>query len=357
MTAATANHCDHGRYVDDGEHCDECPPDERGPIHWPTFWSRPKPVDPWLCEPLVPRGRASHVFAPRGAGKSALLLAVAAGLATGRRVLDTPAGPGVKVAYVDREMTLDDLEERLVELGYGPDDDLSKLSYWVDPPFSKLDTELGGMNFTAWVLDCEAELVVVDSISRCIAGEENGNDTYDALYEHAIAPLKRAGVASLWAGNSGKDLDRGSRGGSRKEDVLDLIWRLERGDQGTVRLTATKRRSSWIPERLDLQRVVDDDDRVAYRTTNPSATLPAGSVEVARLLDDLDADLTISARAASDLLRENGNGRRGEVVRGAVKYRRWASQERAEMGGTRAGTRSPEHNGTRAGTQGPRSDF
>ena len=349
MTFAPSRLCAHGCDIANDEPCDHGCTDElddRGPIDWPRFWKRQKPGDQWVCEPLIPRARSAHLYAPRGDGKSALLLAMGGGLATGRHTLDTPAGGGIVVAFVDREMTVDDLEERLVELGYGPDDDLSKLCYWIDPPFGQLDTELGGMKFVTWVVDTGAEVVFVDSITRCIAGEENDNDTYDRLYEHAIAPLKRAGIASVWSGNSGKDLERGSRGGSRKEDIMDVVWRLERGDEGAVILRNTKRRSNWIPERVDLQRIVDDDERVTYGTTNPSATLPAGSVEVAAVLDRLGADLEISSREAAKLLRDNDEGRRGEVVRGALKYRKWMASKLTETVGTHPRTHPPENNGT-----------
>lgn len=308
----------------------------RGPIDWATFWDVDDDAAQWACEPLLPIGRATHIYAARAEGKSALSLYVAAALATGRQVLDHPAGNGVKVAYIDLEMTPEDLREHLVEYGYGPDTDLANLHYYIDPAWSKLDTPEHAMHMLAWIDEVEPAVVVVDSITRCISGEENSNDVYDALYEHTIGPLKRRGITNLWLGNSGKDKEKGSRGGSRKEDLMDCIWRLQRGDDGAVKLTNTKNRSKWVPSEVGLQRTEDDDGVVTYRTCNPTSQLPRGAIEVAKILDQLGTALDVSVRAACSALKEAGQGRRSDIVRGALKYRRWQAQT-IQIGGTQPG--------------------
>ena len=344
--------CPHGRYVDDGETCDDCNPpavETRGPIDWATFWDVDDDAAQWACEPLLPIGRAVHLYAPRAEGKSSLAVYVAAAIATGRQVLDHPAGPGVRVAYIDLEMTPEDLREHLVEYGYGPESDLSNLVYYIDPAWSKLDTAEHGMNMLAWVDAVDPDVLVVDSISRCISGEENSNDVYDALYDHAIGPLKRRGITSLWLGNSGKDKEKGSRGGSRKEDVMDTVWQMSRGDDGSVKLRNTKKRSRWIPDEIGLQRTEDDDGIVAYRTCNPTASLPKGSIEVAALLDKLKVPLDAPVKVAKRALTEAGQGRRTDTVAGALKYRRWQAQS-IQIAGERPGNASFRPPGNAPGT-------
>jgi len=321
------------------------------PIDWATFWTVDQEAVRWLCEPIMLTGKAIHLYAPRAEGKSSLSLYIAAALATGRQVLDHPAGPGVKVAYIDLEMTPEDLREHLIDYGYGPDSDLSNLVYYVDPPWSKLDTETHALNMLAWIDDVAPDLVVVDSISRCISGEENSNDVYDALYDHAIGPLKRRGVTNLWLGNSGKDKEKGSRGGSRKEDVMDTIWAMSRGDDGAVKLRNTKSRSRWIPMggEVGLQRAEDDDGVITYRTCNPSAQLPKGSIEVAALLDKLTVPLDASVKAAKAALTGIGQGRRTDTVAGALKYRRWQAQT-IQIRGERSGNAPIGTSGNGRGT-------
>jgi hypothetical protein len=117
---------------------------EIAPIDWATFWEVDVPEEDWVIEPIVPAHRQVAIYSPAKTGKSLLALDMASGRATGRPVLGGLGKPPLSVVYMDFEMTEDDVRERLVDLGYGPDDDLSRLAYYQLPSLPPLDSERGG---------------------------------------------------------------------------------------------------------------------------------------------------------------------------------------------------------------------
>lgn len=317
------------------------PPDDESAAHvsalhgyevdWDTIWTADLGAGDWVLEPIIPGGaKATHIYAPRAAGKSNLTLAMAAGLASGRAILDRPAGAPMRVGYVDAEMSKVELREYLEELGYGPDTDLRNLRYLVDCPIPPLDVVEGGLEIVKWLEGTGAEIVFVDSITSVLRGEENSNDAYQALFNFTIAPIKRLGIPSIWTGNSGKDKEKGSRGGSRKEDLMDCIWRLERNDGDAMTLTNTKKRASYISDKVQLLRRATSDGSIEYAI--PAETvddIPYGSMECAKDIDRLGLALDVPYRTAAKALKAADLGRRNDVVRGALKYRRWADAKAA----------------------------
>jgi hypothetical protein len=285
-------------------------------IDWGVFWTRERAESEYLVEPLLARGRSHAMFAGAKSGKSLLMLEVAAACATGRRVLDEGAREPLDVVYCDMEMTEDDLHERLEDLGYGPDDDLSRLHYYLLPALPALDTEAGGVVVEEIVRQRGPELVVFDTTSRVIAGNENDADTFRAFYRHTGMRLKRLGVTYARLDHSGKDPDKGQRGSSAKADDVDVVWKLDPTADG-VRLKATHRRIAWIPEALTLRRQSDP-----LRHVQVLGSWPEGTNEAARLIDGLGLPLDVAVRTAMAALRDAGHGRRTTVVTAALKYRR-----------------------------------
>lgn len=312
-------------------------------VDWATIWTADLGAGDWVLEPVIPGGaKATHLYSPRGGGKTNLSLAMAAGLATGRAILDRPAGPPMRVGYVDAEMSKVELREYLEELGYGPTTNLDNLRYLVDCPIPPLDVVEGGLEIVSWLAGVGAEIVFVDSITSVLRGEENSNDAYQQLFNYTIGPIKRLGIPSVWTGNSGKDREKGSRGGSRKEDLMDCIWRLERNDGDAMTLTNTKKRSAAIPDKVQLLRRTAGNGTIEYVIPAEGMDdLPVGSMECAKLLDGLGLPLDVSYRTAARTLKENGSGRRNDVVRGALKYRRWADAKSARSIGAHPGAHLP----------------
>ncbi len=146
-------------------------------LDWSALWAGAGATVDWLCEPLLIAGRSVALFSPPKAGKTLLSLELTSALATGRPVLGNPARQPMRVLYVDLENTEDDLRERLIDLGYGPSDDLDNLRYLSFPDLPALDSPRGGEHLRAIAEHHAARLVVLDTVSRVIDGEENSADT------------------------------------------------------------------------------------------------------------------------------------------------------------------------------------
>lgn len=292
-------------------------------VDWGTFWDAEFQVAEWCIEPILPQGRSIAIYSPGGAGKSLFLLDVLARAATGRRVLERRAGKPLRVLYFDLEMTEGDLLERLEAMGYGRESDLSRLFYYLLPNLPPLDTAAGGEAVVALAREHEADIVVIDTTSRVISGKENDSDTVLAFYRHTGRPLKELGCTVVRLDHAGKDLDRGQRGTSAKNDDVDLIWEL-RAKEGGIALHAKKRRQSWIPEHVDL---IKREEPLSHELAVVGSTWPAGTQACAESLDRLDAPLDITTRAARQLLQEHGGGARTEVLSAALKYRRHVADQ------------------------------
>lgn len=222
------------------------------PIDWAEFWVTDHKAEDWLLEPIIPRGRSIALYAPAKAGKSLLVLNLMAHLATGQHILSQASGEPFDVCYFDLEMTESDLFERLIDMGYDADTDFSHFHYYMLPNLPPLDTPEGGAAVMQIVQRHNAQVVVIDTTSRVIDGPENDADTLRALCICTMLPMKAAGVTVLRLDHAGKDIEKGQRGSSAKNDDVDLVWRLTAHDLG-VTLTATHRRQSWIPETVDLE--------------------------------------------------------------------------------------------------------
>src|SRR4029453_14207866 len=111
--------------------------------------------------------------------------------------------------------------------GYGPDD-LDHLDYLSFPTMAALNSAQGGAELIAAVNAYGSEVVVIDTVSRAIDGEENSNDTWLAFYLHTGLQLKQLGVSMIRLDHSGKDESKGMRGGSAKAGDVDAFWLLPR---------------------------------------------------------------------------------------------------------------------------------
>lgn len=297
-------------------------------IKWDaSFWEDNHTEDDWLIEPWLPAKRSGSLFAPAKAGKSLYVTEQVAGLATGRSLFGRPPARPRRVLYLDMEMTPDDLRERLEDMGYGPDDDLSNLFYQSLPALPPLDTPGGGLEVVELAHHYDVELVVVDTLSRVISGAENESDTLRAFYSHTGRPLKSADIACLRLDHAGKDLEKGQRGTSAKADDVDYVWELSRrtkSSQGTqlsgppqFQLRATHRRNAWLPERVNL---IQHDNPLRYEIE--PHPIPPGTKDAMEALDRLGVPLNASRRTAQRILREHDSGVRNEVLAAALESRR-----------------------------------
>ena len=287
-------------------------------VNWGDFWSVDHNASDWLLEPVVAAGRSHAIFAPGGTGKSLLSLWMAVQAATGKAGLSTAPQRPINVLYLDYEMTEADLSERLGDMGYGPDDDLTRLHYALLPSLPGLDEPEGGKAVVKLAQLVEAELVVIDTFGRAVHGDENDADTVRAWYRWTGIHLKHDGRAFVRIDHAGKDLEKGQRGTSAKNDDVDVVWQMTKADAGAFNLKAKKRRMGWVPEEVKL---VMRDDPLRYGLLSGLA-YPAGTTDLAKVLDGLGHPVDGSARSAADALRAAGKKAENAVIRAAVKYRK-----------------------------------
>lgn len=329
-------------------------------VDWAQLWSTENQQGEWLCEPLLARGRAHALYASAKSGKSLLLLELAAALATGKPVLNLQKREPIPVLYIDYEMTGADVRDRLEAFGYSKDDNMEHLHYVLLPSIGGLDTKAGADTVIAAVTQKNIQLVIIDTTARAVEGEENDADTLRAFYRWSGVALKSLGVTWVRADHAGKDSAKGQRGSSAKNDDVDVVWKFTKRNTTSILLEATHRRMQWIPDKIELE--LREYNGVLMHSIIGDEISDAAQ-QLAKQLDDIGAELDITARAARDLLKKNNIKSASDILRSALRFRRLRSDngvisawvEAIEQVGTSDGTRdtttTAHNNGTTFGTQ------
>jgi hypothetical protein len=225
-------------------------------IDWHALWANEEEEE-FISYPLIPRRRLIAIYSSPKVGKSLLMLELAAAVSCGRTVLGHTPSKRYRVLYVDFENDpRGDIRPRLEDMGYEPDN-LDHLDYLSFPSLSALDSERGGWELLAATDAYGSEFVVIDTISRAVAGEENSNDTWLDFYRHTGLKLKQAGVTLIRLDHSGKDDGKGQRGGSAKAGDVDAVWWLTKVTDERFRLECTYTRPRLDTKSLHLTRQSD----------------------------------------------------------------------------------------------------
>lgn len=283
-------------------------------VEWADFWKRDRSEADYLLDEVIVRGRGHAIYAPHKAGKSLFTLWACV------EILRTH--PTTVVIYLDYEMTEDDLQERLEDMGHGPSSDLDRLRYWLLPTLPPLNTAHGSEQLLEIVGAVAAEhpdhhiAVIIDTTSRAVSGEENDSGPYRDFYRLTGLRLKQMGVTWARLDHEGKDPTKEQRGSSAKGDDIDVAWRVA-PTEGGICLTRKLSRLSWVPERVTYAM---PDNPLRYVRTGD--TYPAGTKEVVTLLDDHGIAVDLTGNAAQALLREQGCGKKRQLVQAAQRYRK-----------------------------------
>lgn len=304
-----------------------------GQRHPVLDWSRvfegaPEDVQ-WLVPDVIARGRAYSIVATAKAGKSLLMLDIAASLSTGRPVLGNRKRKPERVLYVDLENSQDDIADRLRDMDYRPEQ-LENLRYLSFPTLPTLDSEAGGRELAELAELHDAALVIIDTLSRVVRGDENSADTYRNLYRYALAPLKSQRRAVVRLDHTGKDGAAGARGSSAKNDDVDAVWLLsqqvEKGGLARVGLKLERQRGNAHPERVKILREVDPILRHVAIEDEPPLGDQLRIQETVAEMNRLKLDPEIGGMKARKALRAAGLKVRNDIVAAAVKARKKAAE-------------------------------
>jgi hypothetical protein len=290
-------------------------------LDWHALWADDGEEE-WIHYPLLPARRSVSIYSAPKVGKSLLMLEFAVAISRGETFLDYTPERRVRVLYVDFENDpRGDVRSRLQAMGYGPDD-LDHLDYLSFPTMAGLDSERGAHELLEAVMAYGSEVVVVDTVSRAVDGEENSNDTWLAMYRHTGLALKRAGVAIIRLDHTGKDEAKGTRGGSAKSGDVDAIWKLTKVTDDRFRLECTESRMEITTKSLHLTRHTTPR---LHHTVNAISAVTDRQAKVSQIIglcnaNGIPADAT--RKTVTEFIRSRGMTARAELLGEVARLRK-----------------------------------
>jgi putative DNA primase/helicase len=198
------------------------------PIGYSDFLTLDVPPREMLLDPILPERSLAMLYAPRGIGKTLLSLSIGLAVASGSSLLRWSAPRQRTVLYVDGEMPLVSLQERLrlISLGLGceiPNERFRILAADQTNDGISLGSETGQSAIEPLLRD--VDLLILDNLSTLCTVSESASDAWVPM-QNWLLGLRRKGIAVLLAhhaGNNGRQ-----RGTSRREDALDTVIALRR---------------------------------------------------------------------------------------------------------------------------------
>ena len=283
------------------------------------------PPRQYLLEPWLSKRGLAMVYAPRGIGKTLFALAVAYAVASGASFLGFTAPAPSRVLYIDGEMSLLHMQERVAAITGGEEK--------VDPSFLGLLSsdaldgrmpDLGtieGQQQLAPLVE-KYDLIIIDNVSTLVrTGGENDGDSWRVVQEWELKQ-RRAGRAVLLVHHTNKKGTQ--RGTSKHEDVLDTVLSLSRpdgygaSDGAHFTLTFEKTRGFYgaDAEPLEAHYSVENGRRhwtfgpIADERTERAAVLFDKGLTVRKVADELGISKT-----AAGLLRQEWEKQRAKTER------------------------------------------
>lgn len=281
------------------------------PVEWNTaFREQPQEID-WLKEDFLEQGTLSSLFSKPGIGKSLIALELAVEVVRAGHV----------VMYVDDENRVSDTVDRLKAYRCTPDE-LDNLIMYSFAGLPALDTDDGGMHLEALAEANKPRLVIMDTVSRMVSGEENAANTFLQLYRCSLVPLKAKGITILRLDHSGKDDAKGMRGSSAKESDVDFVWRLGRTGEHLFSLECQKSRNGHVAfgQIINLERRYDP----LHHIWDVQIEMPLDQFAgIIRQMDGLGIPPSYGRDRVRSILRENNiSGMRNDQLQCAIIERR-----------------------------------
>jgi hypothetical protein len=293
--------------------------DRFAPLDLVDLLSGPPPAEDWLIWPLIERGQLVSLYSAPKVGKSLVMLDLVTRAVTGQPLLDRVRRDPIRVLYIDAENSHKDLRKRLTDMHVDPST-LGNLAYVSFPPLLPLDTSIGALQLQEIAKKHQPDLVIIDTVSRFINGDENDSSTWLDMYRLALAPLKGQGTAVLRLDHSGKDEDRGSRGSSAKDGDVDSVWKLTYDEAKKTRtLKRDRTRTGAGPEHV----VLDVKTQPLRHERTSILDYAADPVShLVRKLDEHGVPAEWGKDRAGQVLKDKGQGYRTANLVEAQKVRR-----------------------------------
>ena len=197
------------------------------------FLEKEIPRKKLILPPWMPEKSATMIYAPRGVGKTQLVLGVAIAITSGGEILGWKAATPRKVLIVDGEMPAFDLQSRLKQSIRARSVSRPRRRYLrllCADLQSRGIPDLGtdeGQEALDDVIEDE-DVIILDNLSTlCRSGRENEAESWAPIQDWALR-MRREGRSVLFVHHAGKG--GAQRGTSRREDILDTVISLRRPD-------------------------------------------------------------------------------------------------------------------------------
>lgn len=228
----------------------------------------PLPAREVVLSPWLPERGLAMIYANRGDGKTFFALSCALAIAAGSSFARFNAPRARRVLYIDGEMTLELMQERLAHLVAGlkvsiEPGQLRLLCADLQPDgIPDLSTRTGQDTIRPFVDD--ADVIVFDNCSTLFGAlKENENDAWLYAQQYLLS-LRRQDKSAVLIHHAGRNGN--ARGGSRREDVLNTVIKLKRDTEETagdlqIMVTYEKSRGFYGPAAQPFQLALTTDQR------------------------------------------------------------------------------------------------
>jgi hypothetical protein len=184
-------------------------------IHW-VDWAHPSVDGPvtWHVPMLVPNDHLIAIYGPAATGKSTVALAIAVACAKS----------GATVTYIDQEMREGQQRDRMEHFGWLDDIEAEWLKrFRLGYPINKPSLDLDPVSVSRMVEWCAgSDVVVMDSVSKFVAGDENAAQTWEQV-DVCMKALRPATV--IWIDHVSHAAMR-QRGSITKLNNCDMTYEL-----------------------------------------------------------------------------------------------------------------------------------
>lgn len=214
-----------------------------------------------LIEGVLLKGKAHHLFADAGSGKTFVALNLA------MEVLKQ----GKTAVYLDKENGPRTMAQRVISMGMNTKKSGNLLHYHFDFP---TPCDEGTRRSYEDMLDhIEPDLVVFDSWIGFLSDadlDENVSRDIQKWANHYLHPARGREITTLILDHVPHDARR-SRGSGRKKEEVDVQWELhnsesfDRDKVGSIRLRRKKDREGWLPEVVSFRLGGEDGEFIFER--------------------------------------------------------------------------------------------
>lgn len=224
-------------------------------------------IDPWL-----PVQGIAMLSAPTGVGKTAFTMMAAVSIATGRDLLDwkCPAPPGRvgrRVLYVDGEMAMADMKDRLARIMHWLTPEEKKLvrrnlHFYCDGDqpagIKHLENQQSRDTIQALLLRYDTEVLMLDNLSVLCNSEAESDPGSWVVMQDWLLKLRREGYTTIFLHHTGKPIQNADgtfyhrqRGTSKREDMANTSIILEpRFNDTGWHIVFKKHRGYLAPQKL-----------------------------------------------------------------------------------------------------------